>query len=126
MMVMTRRLLLGAGGCMTFMLANSRADQIYTTGPETLVAQSSTIVAGPVASYSKRVLEMSQPGPDGFPLRWAVSGRVESPRALKGSPEGPVPFTSMEQSAVISESDSPDEGERQYGERHADDEGVLV
>ena len=28
-----------------------RADEIYRTGPETLIAQSSTILSGPVSKY---------------------------------------------------------------------------
>jgi hypothetical protein len=76
-----------------------RADQVYRTGPEALIAASATILAGPVSNYCKEVLSVTQPpGPDSIPLKWVVSARLESPQVLKGQlPSDPVCFSRSEQ-----------------------------
>ncbi len=107
--------------------ANSaRADQVYTDGPETLVAQSPTILAGPVSSYARRVVETSQPpGPDAMPMRWIVSGRLENPRALKGAAAGPIAFSRAEQSVFIPGGGGGENWMRDYGDLGERDEAVL-
>lgn len=65
----------------------NRVDEMFTTGPETLVARSRAIVAGSVSSYSKEVKEQSQ-GAAPIPIRWVISGRLERPETLKGNPPG--------------------------------------
>jgi hypothetical protein len=51
-----------------------RADEIYRTGPETLIARSSSIVAGPVSQYSRKIESESQGGAESIPLKWVISG----------------------------------------------------
>src|SRR5262247_686398 len=93
----------GSVPMVTEALDASRADHIYRIGPETLAAESFAVLTGPVSRYSKQTLQMSQPGPDGFPLRWTVSGRLEAPQVIKGRPPstGVVPFIRQEQSAML-------------------------
>ncbi len=103
-----------------------RADHIYRIGPETLVARSGAIYTGAVAQYSKRILEMSQPGADGFPLKWVVSGRIQGPVPLKGpSHAGPLEFTRAEQSGMLPHPPSSVPWEMQFGDLARDDRAVV-
>lgn len=105
----------------------SRADHIYRVGPETLLAQSFAVASGAVSRYSKQTLEMSQPGPDGFALRWTVSGRVEQPTLIKGKLPGGdvVPFVRPEQSAMLPPAQPVAAWERDLGELGPHDEALL-
>jgi len=109
---------------MTF--ASGRAYQIYRTGPEVLTAQSSTILAGPVSSYSQQVLTSSEPaGPDEVPLTWVVTGSLENPRALKGMAQGPISFSRNEHAVFVPVEWNQESWEEQYGELVPEDEVVL-
>ncbi len=111
---------------MTQAFAAPPADQIYKLGPETLVAQSSTIVAGPVAGLERRVLATSQPaGPDAVDLRWTLSGRVEPATVLKGSVAGPATFTRLEQSPLLPGGPGGPDWQRPYGDWQSGDRIVL-
>ena len=61
----------------------NRFDEMFTTGLETMVANSSAIVAGPVLHYSKNIKEHSE-GSDPIPAKWVISGQLERPETLKG------------------------------------------
>lgn len=99
-------------------LDTQRADAIYRFGPETLAARAHAIYAGPIARYSKQVTEMSQPGPDGFPLKWVASGRIEQPAVLKGTPPagGMAPFIRAEQSGMLPQPPQVAAWERELGD----------
>jgi len=103
-----------------------RADEIYRAGAETLIAQSSTILAGPVSNYSKHILTQSQPGTDGIPLKWAVSGQLEKPQILKGQAIfEPIRFSRSEQSIFLPKDPSVADWETTYGELAPNDQAVL-
>jgi len=106
---------------------SSRADHIYRIGPETLTAQAFAVATGPVARYSKQTTEMSQPGPDGFALRWVVSGRFEHPEVIKGRlPSGDVvPFERFEQSGMLPAPQPVAAWERDLGDLDSGDEALL-
>ncbi len=110
----------------TLTFASGRADEIYRTGPEVLTAQSSTILAGPVSSYSKQVLTSSQPaGPDAVPLTWVVTGRLENPSVLKGMAQGPRSFSRNEHSVFIPAERNRERWEEQYGDVSPEGRVVL-
>ena len=106
-----------AGGFLAAMAdAAGRADEIYTTGPETLVARATQIVTGSIAGYEKRATLTSEPpGPDAIPLKWTVSARVDRPRPLKGSTLGSISFARAEQSSFVTEAGDVPAWEREYG-----------
>lgn len=108
-------------------LDTQRADAIYRHGPETLAARAHAIYAGPIARYSKQVTEMSQPGPDGFPLKWVVSGRIEQPAVLKGAPPagGMAPFIRAEQSGMLPQPPLLAAWERELGDLQPGGEVLL-
>ena len=105
----------------------SRADHIYRIGPETLAAASFAVVTGPVSRYTKQIVEASQPGPDGFPLRWTVSGRLEPPQIIKGRPPTTdvVPFIRQEQSGMLPQPATVAAWERDLGDLGPADEALL-
>lgn len=103
-----------------------RADHIYRIGPETLVAQSFAIYTGRVAKYSKRILEMSQSGPDGFPLKWVISGHLDQPASLKGTPPaGAVAFSRPEQSGMLPHPAARMRWETEFGDLGREDGAVV-
>jgi hypothetical protein len=103
-----------------------RADEIYRTGPETLIAQSSTIVSGPVSKHSRNVESRSQGGADSIPLKWVVSGVLEKPHVLKGqAPSGGIRFSRSEQSIVLPKDPSTADWEAVYGELASDGQVVI-
>ena len=103
-----------------------RADQIYRTGPETLIAQSSTILSGPISKYSRNVELRSQNGADSIPLKWVVSGLLDEPDALKGqAPSGGIRFSRPEQSVILPKDSSGGNWEAVFGELDADDQVVI-
>jgi hypothetical protein len=103
-----------------------RADHIYRIGPETLVAQSFAIHTGRVSEYSRRILEMSPSGPDGFALKWVISGRIDQPVSLKGPlPEGPVTFSRAEQSGMLPQPASRVRWEMEFGDLGREDGAVV-
>ena len=112
---------------MSIAMANSAtADEIYTVGPETLVARSASILAGALSSYGKQVLETSQPpGPDAMPLKWVVTGRVDSARVVKGQATGPVSFSKTEYSVFLPYGGGEESWESEYGEFRERGEAVL-
>jgi hypothetical protein len=88
-----------AGGFMSADTTTQRADQIFRTGPETLVAASSSIVAGPISHYSKEILKSTESDPDSLPVEWKVTGEIDAPRTLKGTPRpSPLRFSRIERS----------------------------
>jgi hypothetical protein len=106
--------------------ATERADQIFRIGPETLVASSSTIVAGRVSHYHKEVLKVSQPGPDGFPLEWKITAELADPVTLKGSPVSkPISFSRNEHSFMSPVPTRNPRWEQDYGELVPDGTVVL-
>jgi hypothetical protein len=111
---------------MTTSFAARAADQIYTTGPEILAARSSTILTGPIAAYSKRIVSTSEPpGPDAIPLKWVVTGRTDKPTMLKGLLAKPVAFSRSEQSPVLPIAPECELWELDYGDLLEGDEVVL-
>lgn len=107
-------------------IQQQRADQIYRTGPETLIAESSAVVAGPATDYSRRVISMSQPESDGFPLKWIADGQIRQPQVLKGQPKLTVfRFSRPEQSLFIMEDSSDLYWEEIYGELRSGEQAVL-
>jgi hypothetical protein len=103
-----------------------RADQIFRTGPETLVAEASTIVAGPVTDYSRKVLSMSQPESDGFPLKWVASGQIGPAQLLKGqSVPASLRFSRTEHSPFVPPDGSTLYWEDAYGELQSGEPAVL-
>lgn len=107
-------------------VASHRADDIYRTGPENLIAQSSTILAGPVSQYTQTVESRSEGGADSIPLKWVVSGILEKPQVLKGlAPAQPLPFSRSEQSIIVPRDRSEAIWERTYGELSPDREVVI-
>lgn len=107
-------------------LPRQRVDQIYRTGPETLVAEAPGIVAGTVTEYSRRVLSMSEPESDGFPLKWVAGGQLGRPQVLKG-PAAPAPlhFSRSEQSLFVPGDNSALHWERAYGELRPNEPAVM-
>jgi hypothetical protein len=92
--------------------AMSRVDDIYISGPETLIARSTTIVTGPVSGFSQRNLEIEPRS--NTPLRWEISGEVARPAALKGMlPPPPIHFVRVEE-AVFLIRDNPPPWETNY------------
>ena len=83
-----------------------RADEIYTSGPETLIAESSVIVAGPVLNLVKQITETH--APSGTPLRWEIHGEIERPETLKGDrPPSAIRFTRVEQPVFLDQQPQP-------------------
>lgn len=83
-----------------------RADDIYTSGPETLIAESKVIVAGPVANFAKNVTQTD--AASGTPLRWEIRGEIERPETLKGDrPPAPIHFTRAEQAVFMEQQPEP-------------------
>ena len=81
-------------------------DDMYTFGPETLIARSTTIVTGPVSGFSQRIL-LTEPRSD-TPLRWEISGEVARPVALKGMlPPPPIHFVRIEQAVFLMHDNPP-------------------
>jgi hypothetical protein len=106
--------------------AGTRADAIYTEGPETLTARATQIVAGPVFAYSKQVLSTSEPrGPSAIPLKWIAAGRVDNPLPLKGRATGPFSFTREEGSVLIADTLDMPSWELEYGEVRPSGQVVL-
>ncbi len=103
-----------------------RADEIYRRGSETLIAQSTTILAGPISNYSQNVQLRSEGGADSIPLRWVVSGVIDKPQTLKGqAPSGAVRFSRAEQSIVLPKDPSTADWESVYGELTLDGQVVI-
>ena len=103
-----------------------RADEIYRTGPETLIAQSSTILSGPVSKYSRNVESRSQGGADSIPLKWVVSGILEQPHVLKGqAPSEAIRFSRSEQSIISPRDPSIADWEAVFGELASDCQVVI-
>jgi hypothetical protein len=115
------------GGIMALTsVASHRADEIFKTGPETLIAQASTILAGPISNYSKHVVLLSQPESEGVALKWVISGQLENPRVLKGqAPPGAIKFSRSEQSMFLPKDPSTADWEAVYGELALNDQVVL-
>lgn len=103
----------------------NRFDEMFTTGPETLVAQSRAIVAGPVSHYSKEVKEQSQ-GSAPIPIRWVISGQLEHPETLKGdAPRTPLCFSREEQSPFLPPLKPVPAWEAEYTQWQPDDKAVV-
>lgn len=100
------------------MQPSPRADEIYRSGPETLIAAAPLIVAGPIADLKKQVTEKSQPdGLDQVPLRWTASGRIQPASAIKGKfPGTSVDFVRAEQSLLLPPDAATFKWETSYGE----------
>ena len=112
---------------MTFTsFASHRADEIYRTGPETLIAQSSIILAGPVSNYSKHIVSLAQPESEGVALKWLVNGQLKNPIILKGQfPSQTIQFSRSEQSMILPKDPSIADWDAVYGELDANDQAVL-
>jgi len=103
----------------------NRLDEMFTTGPETLVALSRAIVAGPVSHYSKEVEEVSQ-GSAPIPVRWIISGQLEHPETLKGDvPEGLLRFSREEQSPFLPAPEPVPTWEAAYAQWQREDKAVV-
>ncbi len=103
----------------------SRMDEMFTVGPELLVSQASTILAGPVSNFAKTVKEMSQ-GSDPIPTRWVISGQLAKPEALRGAaPNAPYLFTREEQTPFLPPREPVSEWEADLGQWQPDDKAVV-
>lgn len=103
----------------------NRLDEMFATGPETLVAQSSAIVAGPVSDYSKEVKEQSQ-GSTPVPVRWVVSGQLEHPETLKGDVlRTSLRFSREERSPFLPTPEPVPAWEAEYAQWRPDDKAVA-
>jgi hypothetical protein len=115
------------GGAMAFAgdLAD-RADQIFRIGPETLVAQSSKIVAGQIVAYSREVHRNSGPGPNAMPMEWTAQGHIDHPVVLKGaSPPAPIYFSKLERSSLLPSSPIAPSWEMALGELMPGGQAIL-
>lgn len=107
-------------------VGSHRADEIYRSGPENLVAQSSTILAGPISQFAKEVQSRSQGGDDSIPLKWVISGILEKPQILKGeAPAQAIRFSRSEQSLILPRDRSQAAWEQAYGELAPDGQVVI-
>lgn len=103
-----------------------QADEIFKTGTETLIEQSSNILVGPVSNYQKDVVLLSQPESEGVELKWIISGQLENSRALKGrTPSWAIKFSKAEQSIILPRDLSTAEWEDAYGELSPKDLAVI-
>lgn len=103
----------------------NRFDEMFTLGPETLVAQSHVIVAGSVSHSSKEVKEQSQ-GSTPIPVRWVISGQLEYPETLKGgAPRTSLRFSREEQSPFLPPSEPVPAWEARYTPWQPDDKVVV-
>lgn len=110
----------------TMFFGSQRAEQIFTTGPENLVANSTIILAGHVSSVSKKIVSTTEPpGPDASPLKWIITGEIHNPTALKGSAGGPVKFSRPEQDLALPSPRDRDLWEDDYSYFHDGDSIVL-
>jgi hypothetical protein len=126
MMTLIRRFLSSGGFMAATLFATGAADQTYSTGPETLIADSTTILAGPISALSKQIVSTSEPpGPDAIPIKWIIAGLVDSPTPLKGSGAGPVTFSRPEQSLLLPPSRDGEDWVRIYGDFQEGDQVVL-
>ncbi len=104
---------------------NGKADQIYSTGPEAMVARSWSVLAGRLSRYSRQIVSSSEPpGPDAIPLKWIVTGTVVDPVALKGAATGPVAISRPEQSPILPNPGNVEDWEQAYGDLQ--DGGTVV
>ncbi len=103
----------------------NRFDEMFTIGPETLVAQARAIVAGPVSHYSKEVKEQSL-GSAPIPVRWVISGQLEHPETLKGDASGAaLHFNREEQSPFLTIPEPVPAWEAEYSQWQPDDKAVV-
>jgi hypothetical protein len=58
-------------------------------------------------------------------MTWVVKGRLESPRALKGTVRAPVTFSRKEHSVFVPADQNREEWEEQYGNLGPDDQAVV-
>ncbi|MHC4063352.1 MAG: hypothetical protein ACYSUQ_07380 [Planctomycetota bacterium] len=94
----------------------SRTDLVFTTGVETEVAKSATVLVGGVADYQQEVQRSSGP-PSDVPSEWLVKARLASPECLKGvAPPIAVGFTRQERSWMLPPPDSMLYWEPPYGD----------
>lgn len=101
-----------------------RADEIYTSGLETLVAESKAIAAGPVADYSKQITEAHTPSDT--PLRWKIHGQIDKPEVLKGEPPpSPIRFTRTEQAVFLDQQPAPPPWASDYLTWQQDDKAIV-
>jgi hypothetical protein len=119
---------LGSAIAMSMMMQGAtmtRFDEMFTTGPETLVAQAHAIVTGPVSGYSKEVKEQSQ-GSAPIPVRWVISGQLEHPETLKGdAPKNSLRFSCEEQSPFLPPREPVPTWQGEYSQWRADDKAVA-
>lgn len=77
----------------------SQAAAIFSQGPETLVAASRAIAAGPPTHVVKQV-QQATTGSEAVPVEWTISGEIANPAWLKGAPApgaaAPLPFVRRE------------------------------
>ncbi len=101
------------------------AGGVFRTGPETLVAAASCIIAGPVVAYDKKILAGTAP-PDSIALQWTVSGRIEQLQTLKGpSTTRSIQFLRSEGSLLLPPDESALYWEESYGEIEPGDHVVV-
>jgi hypothetical protein len=103
-----------------------RADQIFRTGPEELVASSSTIVTGTVSGYSREVQKSSAPNVGGLPIEWTAHAQIDRPIPLKGKPPAaPIHFSRHELSFMAPTNATGPIWEMDFGELKPDGQAVL-
>ncbi len=108
-----------------FYFLSRPADEIFRTGIEDLVAESKTIVAGPISKLEIKVLKQSE-GPHSIPLEWEVIGEVKEIQILKGGPmAGPISFLRKERSIFLQPDPSTSYWETSYGNLAPDGYVIL-
>ena len=103
-----------------------QADEIFRTGPETLIAQSSCIVAGSVSNNQKEIVLLAQPESENDALKWVIKGQLENPRVLKGrAPARIIKFSRSEQSMFLPRDPLAAEWELTYGDLKPKDIAII-
>lgn len=103
----------------------TRADIEFTTGVETEIAKSATILVGRIKGYRQNVTRYAE-APVTMPADWEVTGEIETVRCLKGrAPAGPVAFSREERTFMLSAPASRLYWEPQYGDLVEDGQAVA-
>ncbi|MCP4249190.1 MAG: hypothetical protein GY778_19270 [bacterium] len=103
----------------------TRADLEFTTGVETQVAESPTILVGQIAGYEQEVKRYAGNSKT-MPIDWVVTGELAAPKILKGlMPGDPVRFSREGRSFMLPPPASRVQWEEPYGDLTEDSRVVA-